>query len=239
MLQRIDQSGHYLIGDSPDAAQGLGGTGADKPLLVVVQRIDQSRYPRSCSRADLPDRNGRTLADNCVLVLHPIYESGYCRWAEVPQRSGGIRPPVCVVVVQRIGQSWYGAFRGWADFSQDTACCMRIARSGDARSWGSPGDGLDSVDTDTEMYNVLNVSIARVKVVRDINWCGGAGTNIIGCAPVPGDSMVVVRFSNFGVESVLWMHEYGHNAGLVHNSDSRYIMAAQASSMTARGMRSS
>ena len=65
-------------------------------------------------------------------------------------------------------------------------------------------------------------AVARVKIVRLINWCGGAGTNIVGCAFLPGDGMVVVRLSNN--EGLLWMHEYGHNAGLSHNADERYIM---------------
>jgi len=34
--------------------------------------------------------------------------------------------------------------------------------------------------------------------------------------------MVVVRVSSN--EGLLWMHEYGHNAGLMHNDDDRYVM---------------
>jgi hypothetical protein len=62
--------------------------------------------------------------------------------------------------------------------------------------------------------------------VRLINYCGGSGTNIIGCARVGGNGMAVVREgSPFSFEEgSLWLHEYGHNAGLNHNADSRYVM---------------
>lgn len=72
---------------------------------------------------------------------------------------------------------------------------------------------------------MLNNSAARVKVVKAINYCGGSGTNIIGCSWSPGDGMALVRLSSLGLEAVLWIHEYGHNVGLGHEpNDSRMIM---------------
>jgi hypothetical protein len=38
--------------------------------------------------------------------------------------------------------------------------------------------------------------------------------------------MALVRMSSSASEAVLWVHEYGHNLGLGHNTDSRYIMYA-------------
>jgi len=113
---------------------------------------------------------------------------------------------------------------GTANFAEDVACCVTISRAGVGGSFGSPGDGLASIDDQTELETVLAVSAARVKIVRDISWCGGAGTNIIGCARRPGDSMAVVRVS--GTEGTVWLHEYGHNTGLDHVNDSRYVMNA-------------
>jgi len=113
---------------------------------------------------------------------------------------------------------------GSGDFAGDVACCTRVSRSGAARSFGSTGDGLDVIDNGTELNAVLNHSIARVKVVRAINYCGGAGTNIIGCAWVGGNGGTLVRMSGAGSEAVLWIHEYGHNTGLSHAADSRYLM---------------
>jgi uncharacterized protein (TIGR03382 family) len=36
--------------------------------------------------------------------------------------------------------------------------------------------------------------------------------------------MMLVRKTNLTSEAILWAHEYGHNVGLNHNADSRYIM---------------
>lgn len=81
------------------------------------------------------------------------------------------------------------------------------------------------IDNDTEMRSALNDGVARVKIVRQINYCGGAGTNIIGCAWVGGNGMILVRLSAIGYEAVLWIHEYGHNTGLSHNaSETRDLM---------------
>lgn len=113
---------------------------------------------------------------------------------------------------------------GQADFSKDIACCVTYSRKGTGATFGSPGDGLDVVGNVTEMLSVLDDPSARIKVVRLINYCGGPGNNIIGCAWVGDYGAMVVRRSNLGSETVLWVHEYGHNTDLRHNRDSRYIM---------------
>ena len=114
---------------------------------------------------------------------------------------------------------------GRADFAEDIACCAGAQRSGNGRTWGTSTDGLDIIDDSAELNNVLNNSSARFKVVRSINYCGGAGTNIIGCGWVGGKGIAVVRYgSDVDTEGELWMHEYGHNTGLGHNTDSRYVM---------------
>lgn len=108
-----------------------------------------------------------------------------------------------------------------ADFTEDVACCVGFVRSGSVATFGTAGDGRDSIDDQTELEGVLNLSLARVKVVRVINFCGTAGTNIIGCSYTPGFGMAVVRTAS---EGILWLHEYGHNAGLGHLPDPDYVM---------------
>jgi hypothetical protein len=109
-----------------------------------------------------------------------------------------------------------------ANFSEDVACCVDFVRNGSVGTFGAAGDGRDAIDNQTELTAVLDVQAARIKVVRVINYCAGPGTNIIGCSYTPGFGMAVVRTS--ASEGVLWLHEYGHNAGLGHVSDSRNVM---------------
>lgn len=113
---------------------------------------------------------------------------------------------------------------GTQGFSSDVSCCVTFSRLGSAQLFGTYSDGLDVIENSTELNQVLNHPVSRIKVVRQINWCGSPGSNIIGCAWVGGDGGALVRMSDLGQEAVLWVHEYGHNTGLSHNSDSRYIM---------------
>ena len=110
------------------------------------------------------------------------------------------------------------------NFTGDVGCCIATARSGSAGTLGVSGDGLDIIDNDLELTSVLNNSVARVKVVRTINYCGGSAPNIIGCAWVGAPGMTLVRLSDPGQEGVVWIHEFGHNNGLNHVADVRYIM---------------
>lgn len=105
------------------------------------------------------------------------------------------------------------------DSPDDVACDVRLVRDGSVGEF-SIGDG--TIDTAFELNQVLSQP-GWVKFVREINWCGGPGTSIIGCAPVPGTSLVVVRFSE-NQEGILLAHEFGHNKGLPHTSTPRAIM---------------
>ncbi|MDH3285181.1 MAG: thrombospondin type 3 repeat-containing protein [Acidobacteriota bacterium] len=113
---------------------------------------------------------------------------------------------------------------GRGDFAGDVACCVTLSRAGTQQSFGSVGDGLDVIDTDPELNSVLNNPVARVKVVRTINFCGSSVPNIIGCAWTPGNGVAIVRLTNINTEAITWIHEFGHNTGLGHSGDSRLIM---------------
>jgi hypothetical protein len=113
---------------------------------------------------------------------------------------------------------------GRDDFAGDTPCCVHFERKGTGKLFGSVGDGLDIVDTDVEMLGVLANQTARVKVVRLINWCGSPGTNYIGCGFISAFGTAVVRYGDVPAEGALWIHEYGHNVGLGHNSSNNQLV---------------
>lgn len=107
------------------------------------------------------------------------------------------------------------------DGEGDEACRVRLQRNGDVGTF-TTGDG--SIDTQAE-FNTVNGLAGHVKVVNQINWCGAILPNVIGCAPVPGTSLVVVRFTA-NMEGILWAHEFGHNKGLNHRNDANAVMNA-------------
>jgi hypothetical protein len=100
------------------------------------------------------------------------------------------------------------------DGPDDVACRVGFSRHGDVTVFA---DGDGSIDSAAE-FNALIALAGWIKVVNQINWCGGLIPNVIGCAPVPGSSLAVVRFTA-NLEGILWAHEFGHNKGLNHRND--------------------
>ncbi|MCA9069244.1 MAG: S1 family peptidase [Planctomycetaceae bacterium] len=101
----------------------------------------------------------------------------------------------------------------------DVACNVRLQRNGNVTTF-TVGDG--TIDSSFELNQVLQAP-GWIKIVKEINWCGGPGNSIIGCAPVPGTSLAVVRFTS-NQEGVLWLHEFGHNKGLSHRDEAHAVM---------------
>jgi len=107
------------------------------------------------------------------------------------------------------------------DGTGDVACDVGFLRLGPVGTF-AVGDGI--VNSAADFQEVLDVP-GEIKVVRQINWCGTLSPNIIGCAPVPGASLAVVRFAA-DLEGILWVHEYGHNQGLSHRNAAGAVMNA-------------
>ena len=104
-----------------------------------------------------------------------------------------------------------------SDSASDIATSVQFVRNGPVRVL--PGTVAGTIQTQAELNTLLSAGTG-VKVVQAIRWCGGPGGSIIGCAPVgnPTVNLAVVRFTN-NQEGILWVHEYGHNAGLSHRTD--------------------
>ena len=99
----------------------------------------------------------------------------------------------------------------------DVSCNVTLKRTGSITTFGAPS----FINSPADLDAVLALP-GQVKVVQQINWCGGFAPNIIGCAPVPGTSLVAVRPP--ADEGILWLHEYGHNKGLNHRDDPTAVM---------------
>lgn len=105
------------------------------------------------------------------------------------------------------------------DGPTDVPCNVRFVLDGAVTTFAT---GTGSINSQAG-FVAVNGLPGNVKVVNQINWCGGLSPNVIGCAPVPGDSLVVVRFTA-NQEDVLWVHEFGHNQGLSHRTGNDLVM---------------
>jgi hypothetical protein len=112
-----------------------------------------------------------------------------------------------------------------SDGPGDVACNIRMARTGNVTTFAT---GTGAINSGADFSAVIGLP-GRVKVVNQINWCGGLIPNVIGCAPVPGNSFAVVRFTP-ALEGILWLHEFGHNKGLPHRNDANAVMAPSIAS---------
>ena len=105
------------------------------------------------------------------------------------------------------------------DGERDVAGYVNFSRNGEVGVFDT-GSGFINSKAD---FIAVNGLPGEIKVVNQINWCGGIAPNIIGCAPVPGNSFVVVRLDE-SREGLLWLHEYGHNKGLSHRNAPEAVM---------------
>lgn len=103
------------------------------------------------------------------------------------------------------------------DSPADVATPVRFVRNGAVQLL--PANVPATIQTEADLLALLNAG-SGVKVVQAIRWCGGPGGSIIGCAPLgsPTVNLAAVRFTA-NQEGLIWVHEYGHNAGLGHRTD--------------------
>ena len=103
------------------------------------------------------------------------------------------------------------------DSPADVATPVRFVRNGPVQVL--PANIPATIQTEADLYALLDAGTG-VKIVQAIQWCGGPGGSIIGCAPVgsPTVNLAAVRFTA-NQEGLIWVHEYGHNTGLPHRTD--------------------
>ncbi len=184
-----------------------------------ARRAGMARCGSAIGRRRRADRDGRRLdgepstrpdrtatVDGRARRLRPAWRRAFdgdhterpAVAAHLRQPSGGDEPddqhPARRHPRQRIGLVW-----GGPTSARTSAAAPGSPAPGNAQTFGSINDGLDTIDNNSELNAVLNNAVARVKVVRIINYCGGSGTNIIGCAWIGGEGMALVRY---GDESV-------------------------------------
>jgi len=101
----------------------------------------------------------------------------------------------------------------------DVACGVTLKRKGAVETFDEPGAVINS---EADFRRFMNAP-GHVKIIQEINWCGGFIPNVLGCADVPGKSLVVVDY-NDDLEGIMWLHELGHNKGLSHRNDKAAVM---------------
>jgi hypothetical protein len=105
------------------------------------------------------------------------------------------------------------------DGADDVATNVVVRRTQGVDTFNT-GNGV--IQTPAQLNAVFAIA-GDAKVVNAIQECGGPGGGIIGCAPVPGSSFIIVRFTN-AQEGSLWAHEFGHNQGNPHRNGVNLVM---------------
>jgi hypothetical protein len=110
-------------------------------------------------------------------------------------------------------------------------CANIILRRKDSVTSYDDADLRRTVGASTDFAKL--VSTPCVKIVQRITWCGSPilEGGALGCSPIPGSAMVVVKtydglpqVFNSGVEPVAWLHEFGHNLRIEHNTVDKFAV---------------
>jgi hypothetical protein len=134
-----------------------------------------------------------------------------------------------------------GAVLQKVDGGDDVPCNVSFIQKGNVGTFSGP----NAIETDQDFQTVANLGTPNqngynIKVVQTIDFCGVYLPAAVACSPVgiSGTSIVVEAdyFLNNGIPlaGVIVAHEYGHNRGLSHRSDSPTNLMNAAVSPQAR-----
>lgn len=100
--------------------------------------------------------------------------------------------------------------------TDDVPCTVRFYRSGALGTFGTTGDGLDVITTQSELNSVFAVNTHRAKMVTALDYCDNRyNPSFCGCGKVNGFGFIVETTQPGNT----YIHEYGHNVGLGHRDD--------------------
>lgn len=119
------------------------------------------------------------------------------------------------------------------DSQEDVACPVAFVRSTPVREFRDPS--LPPIIATPDEYDaIMYGDAANVKVVAGMNWCGRTfRPNVLaGCTPAYGPGIAVAADSIPGhssteedwLNSILWLHEFGHQFGLLHRQNTHAVM---------------
>ena len=91
-----------------------------------------------------------------------------------------------------------------SDSSSDVSADIILQRNGDVRVIAGP-----AVITSDEDRAKIGASGVQVAIVEAVRYCTAMKPGILGCAPIGGRYMVLVRLNS--LEDIIWAHEFGHN----------------------------
>ncbi|MEM9174324.1 MAG: hypothetical protein AAGC67_03755 [Myxococcota bacterium] len=111
----------------------------------------------------------------------------------------------------------------------DNVCCTKLTSSVSVSTFGTPGDGLDVIDSvaDQNILAATGGSGSRAFLVDSLTYCNGSSPTAIGCAQRPSCTgngnddpnlwmyVTVESFEDGTLASVI-AHERGHNSCLQH-----------------------
>lgn len=119
------------------------------------------------------------------------------------------------------------------DSLEDVSCPVAFVRTAPVRAFRNPSFP-SFIATPDEYDAIMYGDDANVKVVAGMNWCGQTfRPNVLaGCTPAYGPGIAVASDPVPGrsstekdwLKSVLWLHEFGHQFGLLHRHDAHAVM---------------